>query len=157
MSATEFLRNVTSEDIKKASDESDEAEDAARGQTMSPQDYIQRLDDRLEQDYPGIHKRIKEFVQGEQEAGNPSSFLLGVWAGATMCAHDITVAAEIYDAEKQFGSSYVGLKFEVRPLRAPDMITKGDRNGLVKQRRKHRLVDLAISSTRTISLSCDVR
>lgn len=103
MSATEFLRNVSAEEIRKASDDSDTAEDAARGAVMSGPEFIERMAKRLETDYPGLHQRITEIVEGQQDVGNPQLFLVGVWAGATMLAHDITIAAELNDVMRQFG------------------------------------------------------
>jgi hypothetical protein len=101
MSATEFLRDITAVEIRKVSDDTDEAEDAARGRTMTGPEYINRMDVRLEQYYPELHQRIREFVEGQKEAGNPELFLIGVWAGATMFAHDITIMAEVHDARQQ--------------------------------------------------------
>ena len=105
MSTSEFLRNVTAEEIKTASDNSDTAEDAARGEMLSPQEFINRMDFRLARDYPGLHQRIMEFVEGQKETGSPDVFVMGVWAGATMCAHDITIAAEVHDVQQMLGGS----------------------------------------------------
>ncbi len=103
MSTSEFLRNVTSDEIRNASDNSDTAEDAAHGEMLSGKEYIDRMDARLARDYPGLHQRIMEFVEGQQETDSPDVFVMGVWAGATMCAHDITIAAEVHDVQQMLG------------------------------------------------------
>lgn len=106
MLASEFLRKVTADEIKKASDDSDAAEDASRGERLDGTDFISRMNVRLQRDYPGLFERIEQFVEGQSHMVASEEFLLGMWAGATMLAHDVTIAAEVHDANQMLGGSH---------------------------------------------------
>lgn len=97
MSASEFLRNITAEEIKEVSDSSDEVEKGANGEALSPQAYIARMGDKLAQDYPGLYERIRLLGQELKQASANENFVVGVMAGAIMLAHEITITAEVHD------------------------------------------------------------
>lgn len=102
MSASEFLRKVSAAEIKQASDDSDRAEDEANGKTLEPSQFIERMGSRLANSYPGLYERIQDFVEGQHAISSDRAFVMGVMAGALMMAHDITIAAEVHDANAMF-------------------------------------------------------
>lgn len=85
MSATEFFRSITADEIERASSASDSAEDAAAGGLILGTDYIDRLDYRLRDTYPALYERIRSYIDELQASGesNPA-FFMGIFAGSTM-------------------------------------------------------------------------
>ena len=103
MSASNFLRNVTAEEIKNICGDSDEVEDAANGKALTPQAHIVRMGDKLAQDYPGLYERIRVLGQEYKKLSSNDAFVAGVMAGAIMLAHEITITAEVHESNEMLG------------------------------------------------------
>lgn len=100
MSADDFLRGLSTEQMQIASDAFDEVEDAANGSELRQSAYTDRLNARLARDYPAIHARVQELLALHKAINTDEAFLTGIWTGATMIAHEITIVSEI-DAVNQ--------------------------------------------------------
>ena len=100
MKAVEFFRSITEAQIDRASEQSDLVEDMAAGGRVGGEDYIDRMDFRLRDTYPAVYERIRSYLEQMQAGGesNPA-FLMGVFAGATMLGHDLTVTAETVEMQ----------------------------------------------------------